>query len=77
MSWFIDALYSHHSFLPEALLAYGYCHCLRLCVYVCLSVCVSTFACPGDNLPFKLGSPNINQNMQNILLKVPIVLGAD
>ena len=34
-------------FLPEALLAYWYCHCLRLCV--CVSVCVSTFACPGDN----------------------------
>ena len=35
------------SFLPEALLAYGYCH--RLCLCVCVSVCLSTFACPSDN----------------------------
>ena len=34
-------------FLPEALLSYGYCHCLSLCV--CVSVCVSTFACLDDN----------------------------
>ena len=63
-------------FLSEALLAYGYCHCLRLCV--CLSVCVSTFLVRAiTRHPFKLGSPNIKQKMQNILLKVPIVLGAD
>ena len=35
------------AFLPEALLAYGYCHRLCVCVYV--SVCLSTFACPDDN----------------------------
>ena len=33
--------------LPEALLAYGYCH--RLCLCLCVSVCLSTFACPDDN----------------------------
>ena len=37
------------TFLPEALLAYGYCHRLCLCVCVCVSVCLSTFACPDDN----------------------------
>ena len=42
-------IWNFGNFLPEALLAYGYCHCLRLCVCVCLSVCVSTFACPDDN----------------------------
>ena len=35
------------SFLPEALLAYGYCH--RLCLCVCVSVCVSPFFCQDDN----------------------------
>ena len=66
------------SFLPEALLAYGYCHCLRLCVCVCVSVCLCVnFCLSGDNSsPFKLGSPNVNQKMQNILFKVPIALGA-
>ena len=38
---------SQSNFLPEALLAFGYCHRLYLCV--CVSVCVSTFACPDDN----------------------------
>ena len=28
-------------FSPEALLAYGYCHCLRLCVCVCVCLCVN------------------------------------
>ena len=64
-------------FLPEALLAYGYCHCLRLCVCVCLSVCQLLLVRMITRHPFKLGSPNLNQKMQNILLQVPIVLGAD
>ena len=66
-------------FLPEALLAYGYCHCLRLCVCVCvcLSVCQLLLVRTITRRPFKLGSPNLNQKMQNILLKVPIVFGAD
>ena len=66
-------------FLPEALLAYGYCHCLRLCVCVCvcLSVCQLLLVRTITRRPFKLGSPNLDQKMQNILLKILIVLGAD
>ena len=48
-------------------LAYGYCHCLRLCECQLLLVRAIT------HHPLKLGSPNLDQKMQNILLKVPIV----
>ena len=79
--WFHVSLMQvdHTVFLPEALLAYGYCHCLRLCmcVCVCLSVCQLLLVRTITRRPFKLGSPNLNQKMQNILLKVPIVFGAD
>ena len=46
-------------------------------VCVCLSVCHLLLVRMITRHPFKLGSPNLNQKMQNILLKVPIVLGAD
>ena len=46
-------------------------------VCVCLSVCQLLLVRTITRHPFKLGSPNLNQKMQNILLKVPIVLGAD
>ena len=48
-----------------------------VCVCVCLSVCQLLLVRTITRHPFKLGSPNLNQKMQNILLKVPIVLGAD
>ena len=48
-----------------------------VCVCVCLSVCQLLLVRMITRHPFKLGSPNLNQKMQNILLKVPIVLGAD
>ena len=77
INWKICQNKSLSSFLPEALLAYRYCLCLRLCVCVCLSVCQLLLVRAITRHPFKLGSPNLNQKMQNILLKVPIVLGAD
>ena len=59
-------------------MASGYCRCLRL------FVCPSVHVCGNNDLVrarthhlFKLESPNLNQKMQNILLKVPIVLGTD
>ena len=58
-------------------LAYGYCHCLRPCVCVCLSVCQLLLVRAITHHPIKLGSPNLDQKMQNILLQVRIVLGAD
>ena len=48
-----------------------------VCVCVCLSVCQLLLVQTITRRPFKLGSPNLNQKMQNILLKVPIVFGAD
>ena len=59
-------------------MAFGYCRYLRLFVRVFSRLSVNhklvyVITCH----PFKLESPNIDQNMQNILLKVPIVLEAD
>ena len=51
--------------------------CVCVCVCVCLSVCQLLLVRTITRRPFKLGSPNLNQKMQNILLKVPIVFGAD
>ena len=53
--------------------AYGYCH--HLCLCVCLSVCQLLAVRAITHHPFKLGSPNLDQKLQNISLKVPIVLG--
>ena len=46
-----------------------------VCVYLC--VCQLLLVCAITHHPLKLGSPNLDQKMQNILLKVPIVLGPD
>ena len=64
-------------FLPEALLAFWYCHrlCLCLCVYLC--VCQLLLVRAITHHTYQLESPDLDRKMQNILLKVPIVLGAD
>ena len=64
-----------HAFLPEALLAYGYCHRLCVCVYRC--VCQLLVVGTISHHTFQLESPDMDEKMQNILLKVPIVMGAD
>ena len=53
-------------FYPRPVLAFGYCHRLRLCV--CGSVCVCVSLCANHLLvraitqdPFKLGSTNLDQ----------------
>ena len=54
----------------------GYCRCLRLSV--CSSVhLLSLLFCTITHIMFQLESPNLDQKMQNILLKIPIVLGFD
>ena len=58
-------------------LAYGYCHCLCLCVCGCLSVCQLLLVRAITNHTYQLESPDLDKKMQNVLLKVPIVLGAD
>ena len=62
-------------FLPEALLAYGCCHRLCVCVYLC--VCQLLLVRTITHHTFQLESHDLDEKMQNILLKVPIVLGAD
>ena len=58
---------------PVWVLAFGYCHCLRLCVCVCLSVCQSR-VCPRDNSsPVQARITKFGVQMQKTLVKVPIV----
>ena len=77
-NWDIDILSSQYyiyisSFLPEA--SFG----LRvLSLPACVRVSVNhELVCAITRHKFKLESPNLDQKMQNILLKVPIVLGTD
>ena len=62
-------------FLSEALLAYGYCH--RLCVCVSVCVCQPLLVRVITHHTFQLESPDLDEKMQKKLLKVPILLGAD
>ena len=56
-------------FYPRPVLAFGYCHCL--CVCMCVRVYVShQLVCMVTHQLFKL-------EMQNNLVKVPVVLGGD
>ena len=68
-------------FYPRPVLAFGYCRCLRLCVCVCLSVCLSVCqsrVCPRDNSsPVQARIAKFRAQMQNTLVKVPIVLWGD
>ena len=59
-----DDKVANFGFYPRPVLAFGYCHRLRL--WVCVSVCVCV--CSNHELvrtithrPFKLGSPNLDQ----------------
>ena len=66
-------------------MAFGYCRCLRLsvCVCVCLGVCVcmcvcvrQSSVCPDDNLsPAQAAITKFGPEVQNILIKIPIVFG--
>ena len=65
-----------NDFYPRPVLAFGYCRCLRLCVCVsvCLCVCQSR-VCPRDNSsPVQARITKFGAQMQNTLVKVPIVL---
>ena len=68
-------------FYPRPVLAFGYCHSLRLCVCVCVSVCESvcqSLACPWDNSgPVQARITKFGPKMQKTLVKVPIVLGGN
>ena len=64
-------------FYPRPVLAFGYCHRLRLCVCpcVCQSVCQS-LACPRDNSgPVQARIAKFGPKMQKTLVKVRIVFG--
>ena len=66
-------------FNPRPVLAFGYCHHLRLCVCscVCQSVCQS-LACPRDNSgPVQARIAKFGPKMQKTLVNVPIVLGGN
>ena len=57
-------------FYPRPVLAFGYCRCLRVSVNHELVSAITRHN-------FELKPPNLDQKMQTILLKVPIVLGTD
>ena len=62
----------HPDFYPRPVLAFGYCHRLGVCV------CVSPFFVRAITHPtFQLESSNLDQQIQQILLKCPIVFGVD
>ena len=63
------------NFYPRPVLAFGYCHRLRLCVCPCVCVCQS-LACPHDNLgPVQARIAKFGPKMQKTL--VPIVFGGN
>ena len=87
-SWHVDVLIvtcgsldkNGHPFYPRPVLAFGYCHRLRLCV--CVSVCVCVSLCVNHLLvraitrdPFKLGSPNLDQRCKRPWLRSLLFLG--
>ena len=63
----------YHSFYPRP---YEYCHRLCLCVCMYLCVCHFLFVRAITHHTFQLESPNLDEKMKNVLLKVLIVLGA-
>ena len=72
----ISVAYKHISFYPRPVLAFGYCHRLRL--WVCVSVCV----CVDHGLVrtithwlFKLGSPNLDQRCKTPWFRSLLFLG--
>ena len=56
-------------------MAFGYCHRLRLSVCVCVCVRQSS-VCPDDNLsPAQATFTKFGPEVQNTLIKIPIVFG--
>ena len=66
-------------YYPRPVLAFGYCHRLRLWVCVSVFVCVyQSRACPHDNSsPIQARITKFGPEMQNTLVWVPIVFGDD
>ena len=67
-------------FYPRPVLAFGYCHRLRL--WVCVSVCVYVCVCINHELvrtithrPFQLGSPNLDQRCKTPWFRSLLFLG--
>ena len=65
------------NFYPRPVLAFGYCHRLRLCVCPC--VCVyQSLACPHDNSSaVHARITKFGRETQNTLVKMPIIFGGD
>ena len=77
--WFVFINHIFQFYYPRPVLAFGYCHRLRLwvCVWVCVCVYQSR-ACPDDNSsPIQARIAKFGPEMQNTLVWVPIVLGDD
>ena len=66
-------------FYPRPVLAFGYCHRLRLCVCPCVRVSVyQSLACPRDNSSaVHARITKFGWETQNTLVKMPIIFGGD
>ena len=64
-------LANDNHFYPRTVLAFGYCRCLRLSV----SPLVTKFVRAITHYPFKLGSPNLDQNCKRPWLRSLLCCG--
>ena len=71
--------YLTSSFYPRPLLAFRYCHRLRMGVCPCPCVCVyQSLACPHDySSAVQARITKFGSEMQNTLVKMPIIFGGD
>ena len=69
---------SLYTFYPRPVLAFGYCHRLRLCVCVCVSVWVSIFLVRAITQgQLKLGSSNLDQRCKTPMLSSVLFWGGN
>ena len=63
-------------YYPRPVLAFGYCHRLRLWVCVSVCVCINHELVPTITYPpFKLGSPNLDQRCKTPWFRTLLFLG--
>ena len=77
--WMLDSYFPNLAFYLRPVLAFGYCHRLRLCVSVCVcvSLCVNHLLVRSITRdPFKIGSPNLDQRCKRPWLRSLLFWGS-
>ena len=72
ISTFSSSASAVNYFYPRPVLVFGYYRCLRLCVCVCPSVCLSPVWPRDDSWPVQAGITNFGLKVQNTLATVPV-----